>query len=136
VKALLHTDGGTRRTNPGKAAYGFVILDRHEGSTVEEGHGFLGIAGNNIAEYIALIRGLERALELGVTDIVVKSDSQLIVNQVNGNWSVKKDHLRGFHREATRLADMFDRFKIGWIPRKDNKRADALARIALKERFG
>src|SRR6185437_7019899 len=102
VKARLSTDGGARG-NPGPAAYGFVLED--EDGTVLAAHGEkIGIATNNVAEYSALIAGLEKALELAVGEVEVVSDSELLVKQMTGEYRVKNEALRALSTEAARLA--------------------------------
>ena len=92
VKARLSTDGGARG-NPGPAAYGYVL--ETEDGTVLAAHGEkIGIATNNVAEYSALIAGLEKALELAVGEVEVISDSELLVKQMTGEYRVKNEALR------------------------------------------
>jgi ribonuclease HI len=129
VKATLHTDGGARG-NPGPAGIGAVLYDdqRNEIAHVSES---LGVTTNNVAEYKALIAGLERALELGVTEIDVKCDSQLVVSQVSGEWKIKSDQLRSLAAKAERLLYKFERRSLSHVRRADNARADALANQAM-----
>ncbi len=92
MKARLSTDGGARG-NPGPAAYGYVL--ETEDGTVLAAHGEpIGVATNNVAEYSALVAGLERALELGVDEVEVVSDSELLVKQMRGEYRVKNEALR------------------------------------------
>ena len=102
MKARLSTDGGARG-NPGPAAYGYV-LEADDG-TVLAAHGEkIGVATNNVAEYSALIAGLEKALELGVDDLEVVSDSELMVKQMRGEYKVKNRALQDLFLDASRLA--------------------------------
>ena len=102
MRARLSTDGGARG-NPGPAAYGYVL--EAEDGTVLAAHGEkIGVATNNVAEYSALIAGLEKALELAVDEVEVISDSELLVKQMTGEYRVKNEALRELSLEAARLA--------------------------------
>jgi ribonuclease HI len=122
----MHTDGGTWKTNPGKAGYGYVIYmynkttDTKYGDEIDSGAGFCGITTNNVAEYHALIHGMLRALELGVTKLHVKADNMMMVNQVNREWTAKQEHLKVLQFEARQIADSFDVYTIEHVPRKQN----------------
>jgi ribonuclease HI len=129
VKARLSTDGGSRG-NPGPAAYGFV-LEADDG-TVLAAHGEkIGVATNNVAEYSALIAGLEKALELGVDEVEVVSDSELMVKQMKGQYRVKNDALRELSVEAGRLARRLGKVDYTAVRREHNKLADQLVNEAL-----
>jgi len=129
VKARLSTDGGARG-NPGPAAYGYV-LEADDG-TVLAAHGEkIGIATNNVAEYSALIAGLEKALELGVDEVEVVSDSELMVKQMTGQYRVKNEALRELSLEAGRLARRLGRVEYTSVRREHNKLADQLVNEAL-----
>jgi probable phosphoglycerate mutase len=129
VRATLSTDGGARG-NPGPAAYGYV-LETDDG-TVLAAHGeTIGIATNNVAEYSALIAGLEKALELGVTDVDVVSDSELMVKQMTGEYRVKNEALRELSLRASRLARQFGRVEYRAVRREHNELADRLVNEAL-----
>jgi ribonuclease HI len=129
VKARLSTDGGARG-NPGPAAYGYVL--EGEDGTVLAAHGeTIGVATNNVAEYSALVAGLERAAELGVDELEVISDSELLVHQMRGEWKVKNENLRALWREASRLATRFDRITYSAVRREHNELADRLVNEAL-----
>jgi ribonuclease HI len=129
VKAQLSTDGGARG-NPGPAAYGYV-LETDDG-TVLAAHGeAIGVATNNVAEYSALVAGLEKAAELGVDELEVISDSELLVHQMRGEWKVKNEALRELWREAIRLATRFDRISYRAVRREHNELADRLVNEAL-----
>src|SRR5439155_3818356 len=102
VKARLSTDGGARG-NPGPAAYGYVL--EAEDGTVLAAHGEkIGVATNNVAEYRALIAGLEKAVELAIPEVEVVSDSELLVKQMTGEYRVKNEALRELPPQAARLA--------------------------------
>ena len=129
MRASLLTDGGSRG-NPGPAAYGFVI--EAEDGTVLAAHGeAIGIATNNVAEYRALLAGLERANSLGVTELDVVSDSELLVKQMRGEYRVKNAALRELQAEAARLARRFDRIAYTAVRREHNELADRLVNEAL-----
>jgi ribonuclease HI len=129
VKARLSTDGGARG-NPGPAAFGYV-LETDDG-TVLAAHGeTIGVATNNVAEYSALVAGLEKAAELGVDELEVISDSELVVHQMRGEWKVKNEALRELWREAARLATRFDKVAYSAVRREHNELADRLVNEAL-----
>jgi ribonuclease H / adenosylcobalamin/alpha-ribazole phosphatase len=129
VKAKLSTDGGARG-NPGPAAYGYV-LEADDG-TVLAAHGeTIGTATNNVAEYQALVAGLERALELGVDELEVVSDSELVVKQMRGEYKVKKPALRELWDEAAQLARGFKSVSYTAVRREHNELADRLVNEAL-----
>ena len=102
MKAKLSTDGGARG-NPGPAAFGYV-LETEDGTVLDARGETIGVATNNVAEYRALIAGLEAALERGVTELEVISDSELLVKQMRGEYKVKNAALRELSLAATRLA--------------------------------
>ena len=134
MKARLFTDGGARG-NPGPAAYGFVLED--EDGTVLEAHGeAIGIATNNVAEYSALIAGLRRASELGVDELEVVSDSELMVKQMTGEYRVKNEALRNLSVEASRLARRVGRVTYRAVRREHNELADQLVNDALDAQRG
>ena len=129
MKARLSTDGGARG-NPGPAAYGYV-LEADDG-TVLAAHGEkIGIATNNVAEYSALIAGLEKALELGVDEVEVVSDSELMVKQMTGEYRVKNEALRELSLEAGRLARRIGSVDYTAVRREHNQLADTLVNEAL-----
>jgi ribonuclease HI len=129
VKARLSTDGGARG-NPGPAAYGYV-LEADDG-TVLAAHGeTIGVATNNVAEYSALIAGLEKALELGVGEIEVVSDSELMVKQMRGEYRVKNEALRELSVRAARLARQLGAVTYTAVRREHNELADRLVNEAL-----
>jgi ribonuclease HI len=126
----IHTDGASRG-NPGEAAYAYVI-ELPDGQVIEDA-GKIGTKTNNQAEYTALIRALEHALELGPHyQVVVNTDSDLLVNQMNGRFAVKKEGLRDLVAEAQELRRKFDGgVTIQHVRRERNKRADALCNEVL-----
>jgi ribonuclease HI len=129
VKAKLFTDGGARG-NPGPAAYGYVI--EAEDGTVLAAHGErIGIATNNVAEYSALIAGLEKAIELAVPELEVVSDSELLVKQMTGEYRVKNEALQELSSRASRLARRVGKVDYTAVRREHNKLADQLVNDAL-----
>jgi ribonuclease HI len=129
VKAKLSTDGGARG-NPGPAAYGYVL--EAEDGTVLAAHGErIGVATNNVAEYRALIAGLEKAAELQIGELEVISDSELLVKQMTGEYRVKNDALRELSLEASRLARRIGRVTYRAVRREHNELADRLVNEAL-----
>jgi probable phosphoglycerate mutase len=129
VKARLSTDGGARG-NPGPAAYGYV-LETDDG-TVLAAHGeAIGTATNNVAEYRALVAGLQNALELGVDEVEVVSDSELLVKQMRGEYKVKNEALRELSLEAAKLARRLRSVSYTAVRREHNELADRLVNEAL-----
>jgi ribonuclease H / adenosylcobalamin/alpha-ribazole phosphatase len=129
VRAKLSTDGGARG-NPGPAAYGYVLED--EDGTVLAAHGErIGIATNNVAEYSGLIAGIEKALELGLDEVEVVSDSELMVKQMRGEYRVKNEALQELWSRARRLAGQVGSVGYTAVRREHNKLADTLVNEAL-----
>ena len=129
MKAKLSTDGGARG-NPGPAAYGYV-LETPDG-TVLDAHGEkIGVATNNVAEYRALVAGLEAAIARGVTELEVVSDSELVVKQMRGEYKVKNEALRQLSLKAARLARELDAVTYTAVRREHNELADRLVNEAL-----
>lgn len=129
MKAKLFTDGGARG-NPGPAAFGYV-LEAEDGTMLDARGKKIGVATNNVAEYSALIAGLEAALERGVTDLEVVSDSELVVKQMRGEYKVKNEALRGLSQEAARLARQLGEVAYTAVRREHNELADRLVNEAL-----
>ena len=129
MKARLSTDGGARG-NPGPAAYGYV-LETEDGTVLAAEGETIGVATNNVAEYSALIAGLEKALELGVGEVEVISDSELMVKQMRGEYRVKNEALRRLFLEASRLARQVGNVSYTAVRREHNKLADQLVNDAL-----
>jgi ribonuclease HI len=129
VKAKLSTDGGARG-NPGPAAYGYVL--EAEDGTVLAAHGeTIGTATNNVAEYQALVAGLEKAHELQVDEVEVVSDSELLVKQMRGEYKVKNEALRELSIQAARLARQIGNVSYTAVRREHNELADRLVNEAL-----
>ncbi len=126
--ASIHIDGASRG-NPGDAAYA-VVIRRPNGEVVEES-GVLGKETNNVAEYTALVKALEKARGLGLKRLRVHSDSELLVKQMNGEYRVKNGDLKALFDEAKELTREFDGVTLVHIRREENRRADELCNIAL-----
>jgi ribonuclease HI len=129
VKAFLFTDGGARG-NPGPAAYGFV-LEAEDGDLLASEGRAIGVATNNVAEYRGLVAGLERALELGLKQVELISDSELLVKQMRGEYRVKNEGLRPLNEEAKRLAAEIGDVEYRHVRRAENELADRLVNEAL-----
>ncbi len=128
----LWTDGGARG-NPGPAGIG-IVLEGPDGVVACEAGRFIGVATNNVAEYQALILGLENAANMGFDHIVVKADSELVVRQMRGEYRVKNANLAPLYRQAKALSSRFSSFRIEHIRRAENARADNLANAAMDAR--
>lgn len=120
---------GASRGNPGPGAYGFALLENEE--IIFQKGATLGVVTNNVAEYEGLLKGLEKSLELGATSITVKSDSQLLVRQLLGQYKVKAPHIIPLVRKAKGLLEQFSQTEILHIPREENGLADSLCNEAL-----
>jgi ribonuclease HI len=129
VKATLYTDGGSRG-NPGPAAYAYV-LETEDGTVLDARGEPIGVATNNVAEYRALVAGLERAVEAGVRELAVVSDSELLVKQMRGEYKVKNRALQELFLEASRLARRIHRVTYTAVRREHNELADRLVNEAL-----
>jgi ribonuclease H / adenosylcobalamin/alpha-ribazole phosphatase len=131
MRAILNTDGGARG-NPGPAGIG-VVLRAADGDVIEEFGRGIGIATNNVAEYEAVIAGLELALQHGVSDLEIVIDSELVAAQLEGRWKIKNDRLRALAVNARALMNQFDSVKISRVRRAHNTRADRLANLGMDE---
>ncbi|HEX2239531.1 MAG TPA: ribonuclease HI family protein [Actinomycetota bacterium] len=129
MRASLYCDGGARG-NPGPAGIGVVLLSE-DGNLLAQLARSIGHATNNVAEYTALIAGLELAQARGVTDLDVFLDSELVVSQLKGEWKIKKDQLRSLAARAELLLNRFENFSISHVPRAQNADADKLANQAM-----
>ena len=129
MKARLSTDGGARG-NPGPAAYGYV-LESEDGHVLDARGERIGVATNNVAEYRARVAGLEKAVELGVTELEVVSDSELLVKQMRGEYKVKNEALRELKTEAAELAAGLAKVTYTAVRRAHNELADSLVNEAL-----
>ena len=130
MKVIVEADGGSRG-NPGPAGYGAVVLDPTDEQVLAERFEGIGVATNNVAEYQGLIAGLRAAIDLGATDVEVRMDSKLVVEQMSGRWKIKHPAMQPLAREAAGLVRQLGSVQFGWIPRERNKRADRLANVAM-----
>ncbi|MCI4337221.1 MAG: ribonuclease HI family protein [Thermoplasmata archaeon] len=136
-QVIVHFDGACEPPGTGGiATYGFTI----DGEGFEwEGHGLAvrphaPTATNNVAEYVAAICALEWLVSQHYNGpVLARGDSQLVVRQVNGEYEVKAEHLRAYHARVGQLRALFERVEFEWIPREENRRADALSKLALTE---
>ena len=129
MRARLFTDGGARG-NPGPAAYGYV-LEGDDGAVLAAHGEAIGVATNNVAEYSALVAGLEHAIRLGVRELEVVSDSELMVKQMRGEYRVKNAALREQSLRAASLARELGSVSYTAVRREHNKLADQLVNDAL-----
>jgi ribonuclease HI len=128
-KLTVNVDGGARG-NPGPAAIGVVVRD--EGGAIVEAVGeTIGKTTNNVAEYKALLRGIELAAAHGATEVALIGDSQLIVRQVEGRYKVKDEKMKPLHAAAKKALADFDKWTITDVRRAQNADADALVNQAL-----
>ena len=129
MKVIVNVDGGSRG-NPGPAGIAAVATDP-SGEILAERAETIGKATNNVAEYRALLLGIELARELGADEVDFVGDSKLIVEQVKGNWKVKQDHLRPLHTKAKDALRELPKWSIRHVKRDENTRADELLNEAL-----
>jgi len=126
---IVSTDGASRG-NPGPAGYGVSISDP-DGTIVEELARGIGVATNNVAEYTAALEGLRKAEELGATDVLLRSDSRLLIEQLSGRYRVKNPTLQRLHAEVRSIAKHFRRVRYQHVPRERNTEADRLANLGV-----
>ncbi|MDQ6817413.1 MAG: ribonuclease HI family protein [Actinomycetota bacterium] len=129
MKLVLHVDGGARG-NPGPAAIG-VVISGPDGQVLDEIAELIGVATNNVAEYRAVLRGIERARALGASEVEIVGDSELIARQLTGAYKVKHPSMKPLHAEALGALSEFDRWAIRTVPRDKNAGADTLVNQAL-----
>lgn len=127
-KLTINTDGSSL-SNPGPAGIGIVVYN-DQNDIIEKISKYIGKATNNVAEYKALIEALNFAKDFGADEVRVKSDSELVVRQVNGSYMVKDKKLKILLKEVLNLIENFSTFSIIHIPREENKMADNLAKRA------
>ncbi len=130
MKVVVEADGGSRG-NPGPAGYGSVVWTADRATVLAESKQAIGHATNNVAEYRGLIAGLEEAAKLGATEVDVRMDSKLVVEQMSGRWKVKNPDLKPLIDQAMSVAAAFERIGYEWIPRIENSHADRLANEAM-----
>jgi ribonuclease HI len=131
-RLIVHVDGGARG-NPGPAAIG-VVVSEPDGRQVEDVAERIGEATNNVAEYRALLRGIERAAAHGAGEVEFVNDSELVAKQLKGVYKVKHPAMKPLHAEATAALAGFERWSIRSVPREQNAAADALVNAALDGR--
>jgi ribonuclease HI len=129
VKLVVHVDGGARG-NPGPAAIG-VVVSKPDGAVLAELGQEIGVATNNVAEYRALLRGVEIARQLGAHEVEIVGDSELVSRQLTGAYKVKHPSMKPLYEKAIDALRAFDRWQIRTVPRTENARADALVNQAL-----
>ena len=129
MTATAYIDGGARK-NPGPAGWGAYIVSM-QGDVLAELHGALGIATNNVAEYNGLLGALRWCIDHGVTELHIKADSLLLVEQMKGNYKVKNEGLKPLHGQARLLAAQLGRVRYTHIPREQNKDADRLSNVGM-----
>ncbi len=129
MKVVVHVDGGARG-NPGPAAAA-AVLSTPGGEVLDEAAEAIGVATNNVAEYRGLLLGLQRASELGATEVEVVNDSELVAKQVNGVYKVKHADMKPLHAAARDALRRFERWSVRSVPRAENAAADALVNQAL-----
>lgn len=132
-RARLYADGAARG-NPGPAGAGAVIVSA-DGHVVAKVGKFLGESTNNVAEYMGLILGLRRAKAMGIKEIDILADSELVVKQLNGEYQVKAEHLRPLYDEARALLGGFAHAAVSHIPREQNEAADEMSNRAIDQRL-
>ncbi len=131
VEWCLMVDGASRG-NPGEAGCGAVIYDEH-GEILKELSSYLGLSTNNVAEYRGLLMGLEGVLKLGGRKLEIRSDSELLVRQLNGVYRVKDEKLKVLYRKALDLLGRLEAYRINHVRREHNKLADRLANLGIDD---
>jgi ribonuclease HI len=132
VELTIYTDGASRN-NPGEAGAGVVI--KRNGEQVAAIARYLGTTTNNIAEYTAAVIAMEHAVELGAASVRLFADSELLVKQINGQYKVKNEGLKPLYAKVKELIAKIGRVEVQYIPREQNKEADALANKAIDEKL-
>jgi len=132
MELTIFTDGASRN-NPGEAGAGVFIM--RDGQPLEKIARYLGTTTNNIAEYQAAIIGLEHCMKLGASIVRLHADSELMVKQLNGLYKVKNEGLKPLHTRVKELIAKIGRVEVKYIPREQNKEADALANKAIDEKI-
>lgn len=129
MKLIIHVDGGARG-NPGPAAIA-AVLSTPDGEVVADAKEAIGVATNNVAEYKALLLGLQKARELGANEVEVVNDSELVQKQINGQYKVKHPDMKPLYAQSIAALGEFDAWLVRSVPRAQNKDADALVNQAL-----
>ncbi len=134
MEATIYFDGGIRK---GTMAYGWILTEsKDEEKVIASGSSTCGEGTSNIAEYRALIAGLQGSLKAGVDIIHIIGDSQLIIKQVTGAFKVKKEELQKHRDRVLELLEQFESHTIKWVPRNENQLADALVNEVFKRKEG
>ena len=128
---VAYIDGGSRG-NPGLAGYG-VRIEHHDGTLCDELHGAVGVTTNNAAEYHGLIAALRYLVTHEHREARIRSDSQLLIRQMRGEYRVRHHRLRPLHQQARQLVARLDRVVFEHVPRASNTDADRLANVAMDE---
>jgi len=129
ARVIINCDGAARG-NPGPAGAGAIVVDE-DGAVLAEVAEGLGETTNNVAEYTAVIRGLEEAKRLGAHEVLLRSDSQLLINQLIGRYRVKAPHLQPLYRRVRSLMSGFAKVDLEHVPRERNAAADSLANLGV-----
>lgn len=129
MRLVIHIDGGARG-NPGPAGAGVSICDE-DGTALFEGGFFLGRATNNIAEYTGLVKALDVAASIGGREVDIRSDSELLVRQINGEYRVRNETLKDYFDRAMKGLRAFAKWRVSHVRREANRRADELANLAM-----
>lgn len=129
----VYSDGAARG-NPGPAGAGAVLVEP-SGQVVDRLGKYLGVQTNNYAEYMGLLLGLRKARQLGVREVEVYADSELMIRQLGGRYQVKSPSLRPLYEEALKLLNDFSRVKLVHVPREMNEAADEMSNRAIDERL-
>jgi ribonuclease HI len=132
-RVRVYSDGASRG-NPGLAGAGAVLADPATGVVLTRLKRFLGAQTNNVAEYEAVLLGLRGALELGVKEVEVYADSQLMIRQLDGQYAVKAPGIKPLYAQAMALLKQFEKVKLVHIPREQNTDADDMSNRAIDER--
>jgi ribonuclease HI len=132
-KVFIYIDGAARG-NPGDAGIGIVIQDEKR-QPIRQLYKYIGELTNNVAEYTALVYALQQALILNLRDVMVHSDSELLVKQLNGEYKVKNSNLKAYYEQFLHLKTGFDKLEIKQIAREENKEADKLANQAIDSKI-
>ena len=132
LRLIAYTDGASRG-NPGESGIGVSIQDA-DGTPIDEIARFIGFATNNVAEYRAVIAAVSRSKELGVTHLLIRTDSELVARHLTGQYRVKSPKLRPLYEEAKDLLGSIPSWEIVSIPREENREADRLANEGIDQR--
>jgi ribonuclease HI len=129
LKVVVNVDGGARG-NPGPAAIG-VVVSEPDGTVIDEVAERIGVATNNVAEYRAVLKGIERAQALGASELELIGDSELVARQLTGAYKIKHPSMKPLHAQALAALSGFTSWRIRTVPRAQNARADELVNEAL-----